>query len=186
MASLAGFDANEVPEQQSFDALPKGIYPCIATESEMKPTKAGTGEYLQFTFEVLDGPGKGRKLWARMNMRNPNSTAQDIGQRELGAFCRAVGIVRPNDSTELHNLPVLLHVDTEMDDRNRESNVIKKYEPIGGAGQQTQQRTPAREMGGGGYGGDDPRRAAADTSNSYSPAAAASKSAGSAAQPWKR
>jgi hypothetical protein len=178
MANLAGFDANEVPEQQSFDALPKGIYPCIATESEMKPTKAGTGEYLQFTFEVLDGPGKGRKLWARMNMRNPNPTAQDIGQRELGAFCRAAGITRPNDSAELHNIPVLLHVDTELDDRNREGNVIKKYEPIGGAGEQQQQRSEPRAFG-------SARDAARDTANSYSPAAA-SKPAAAAAQPWKR
>jgi hypothetical protein len=175
MANLSGFDANEVPEQQSFDALPKGVYPCIATESEMKPTKRGDGEYLQFTFEVLDGAGKGRKLWARMNMRNPNPTAQDIGQRELGAFCRAVGVPRPNDSTELHNLPVLLHVDTEMDDRQRESNVIKKYEAIG---EGNQQRSEPRAFS-------SARDAARDTANSYSPPAN-SKPAGAAAQPWKR
>ena len=92
MANLAGFDASQVPEQQEFSALPEGQYVVIATASEMKPTKSGNGQFLQFTFEVLDGPQKGRKLWARLNLVNPNQTAVDIAQRELGAICRAVGV----------------------------------------------------------------------------------------------
>lgn len=132
MASLNGFDASQVPEQQSFDALPEGQYVVIATASEMKPTKNGQGQFLQFTFEVLDGPCKGRKLWARLNLVNQNQTAVDIAQRELGAICRAVGVIKPNDSAELHNRPLLVTVAVEVDDRKRESNVIKKYEPVNG------------------------------------------------------
>lgn len=147
MANLAGFDASAVPEQQEFSALPEGQYVVIATASEMKPTKAGTGEFLQFTFEVLDGPMKGRKVWARLNLRNPNQTAMDIAQRELGAICRAVGVIKPNDSAELHNRPLLITVGVEVDDRKRESNTIKKYEPVSGAQQQpaatAQFRAPA-------------------------------------------
>lgn len=133
MANLAGFDASQVPEQMEFSALPEGQYVVIATTSEEKVTKAGTGKYLQITFEVLDGPQKGRKLWARLNLWNPNQTAKDIAQRELGAICRAVGVIRPNDSTELHNKPLLVTVTVEKDDRNREGNEIKKYEPVNGA-----------------------------------------------------
>lgn len=132
MANLQGFDATQVPEQQDFSALPEGQYVAIATASEMKPTKSGTGEYLQVTFEVLDGPQKGRKLWARMNLKNPNQTAVDIANRELGALCKAVGVLRPRDSSELHNKPILLTVGVEIDDKKRESNVIKKYSPIAG------------------------------------------------------
>lgn len=132
MAQLTGFDASQVPEKQEFSALPEGQYVVIATASEMKPTKNGNGQYLQFSFEVLDGPQKGRKLWARMNLVNQNQTAVDIAQRELGALCRAVGVIKPNDSAELHNKPLLATVGVEVDDRKRESNVIKKYEPIGG------------------------------------------------------
>ena len=132
MASLQGFDASQVPEQQSFDALPEGQYVVIATASEMKPTKNGQGQFLQFTFEVLDGPCKGRKLWARLNLVNANQTAVDIAQRELGAICRAIGILKPNDSAELHNKPLMVTVAVEKDDRNRESNVIKKYESVNG------------------------------------------------------
>lgn len=134
MASLHGFDASQVPEQQEFSALPEGQYVVIATASEMKPTKNGQGQFLQFTFEVLDGPQKGRKLWARLNLVNQNQTAVDIAQRELGAICRAVGIIKPNDSAELHNKPMLVTVAVEKDDRNRESNTIKKYEAVNVAG----------------------------------------------------
>ncbi len=131
MASLNGFDASQVPEQMEFTALPEGQYVVIATASEMKPTKTGQGQYLQITFEVLDGQQKGRKLWARMNLVNASQTAQDIAQRELGAICRAVGVIKPKDSAELHNRPLMVTVAVEIDERKREGNVIKKYEAVG-------------------------------------------------------
>lgn len=134
MASLNGFDASQVPEQMEFTALPEGQYVVIATASEMKPTKDGRGQYLQFTFEVLDGPRKGNKVWARLNLVNANQTAVDIAQRELGAICRSVGIIKPNDSAELHNRPLLITVAVEVDDRKREGNVIKKYEAVNAGG----------------------------------------------------
>lgn len=130
MANLTGFDATQIPEQEDFAALPEGQYVVIATASEFKPTKSGNGEYLQFVFEVIDGQYKGRKLWARLNLKNQNQTAVDIAQRELGAICKAVGILKPNDSAELHNKPILVTVAVEVADRKRESNTIKKYESV--------------------------------------------------------
>lgn len=134
MADLAGFDANNVPESD-FSALPEGKYVVIATASEEKVTKAGTGKYLQITFEVLDGAHKGRKIWARLNLWNPNPQAVIIAQRELRALCLAVGIPRPNDSAELHNKPLVMTLGVELDDRKRETNRIDNYEPlnVGGA-----------------------------------------------------
>ena len=38
-----------------------------------QPTKNGGGSYLQLTFQVLDGPYKGRLLWARLNLTNSNA-----------------------------------------------------------------------------------------------------------------
>lgn len=134
MASLQGFDASTVPEQESFAALPEGQYVVIATGSEMKPTKNGLGQFLQIVFEVLDGQQKGRKLWARLNLVNGNQIAVDIANRELAAICRAVGVIKPNDSAELHNRPLLVTVAVEVDDRKREGNTIKKYEAVTAVG----------------------------------------------------
>ncbi len=142
MADLKGFDASAVPEQQEFSPLPEGRYAVIATASETKPTARGNGEYLQFTFEVIDGACKGRKLWARLNLRNQSQTAVDIAQRELAAICRAVGVITPSDSSELHNKPLFVTVSVELDDRNRQTNVIKKYESVTATMQQTQTAPP--------------------------------------------
>lgn len=170
MATLAGFDATTVPEQQEFSAIPEGAYVCIATASEMKPTKNGTGQYLQIVFEVIDGQQKGRKLWARLNLQNQNQTAVDIAQRELGAICRAVGVLRPNDSAELHNRPLVLHVAVELDDKKRQSNVIKKYEAVAGM---TPAAAPAFQPAGA------PAAAPAFQQQAAAPAAAATP-------PWQR
>lgn len=110
MANLNGFDANRVDPASNFDPIPAGKYLAAIIESEMKPTKSGTGNYLQLTFQVLDGPHKGRLLWARLNLDNPNATAVQIAQGELSAICRAVGVLVPHDSVELHNLPLVISV----------------------------------------------------------------------------
>lgn len=170
MASLNGFDASQVPEQMEFTALPEGQYVVIATASEMKPTKNGQGQFLQFTFEVLDGPRKGGKVWARLNLVNQNQTAVDIAQRELGAICRAVGIIKPNDSAELHNRPLVITVAVEIDERKREGNVIKKYEPVNAGG--------VAPVGNAAPAGAAPWGAA------QQPAAAAPAAAAPAAAPW--
>ena len=195
--NLSGFNADTIPESD-FSAMPKGAYPAFAVESEKKPTKNGRGEYLQFTFEVVDGQYKGRKLWARLNLWNSNQAAVDIAQRELAQICKAADKPRINDSSELHNIVILLHVDTELNDRQQEVNVIKKYESVNGGAAPTaaaRQSTPPQSMAfakPGGFGS--ARDAARATSDSYSPAAdepaaeqgSAQQPSGPRAAPWQR
>jgi len=85
MADLRGFDANQVEPSADFETLPAGKYEAVITESEMKPTKAGTGHYLQLTFQIIEGEFKNRFLWARLNLDNPNATAVQIARAELSA-----------------------------------------------------------------------------------------------------
>ncbi len=110
MANLNGFDATQVEPAAKFDPIPAGKYLAVITESEQKPTKAGTGHYLQLTFQIQEGVHKGRILWARLNLDNPNATAVQIARAELSAICRAVGVTAPNDSIDLHNLPLMITV----------------------------------------------------------------------------
>jgi hypothetical protein len=128
MADLRGFDANAVEPSDSFDPIPAGEYLCVITRSEDKPTKSGTGTYLELEFEVIDGPYKGRKLWERLNLSNPSDVAVKIAQAELSAICRAVGVMQPKDSCELHDLPLLVKVRVEKRaDTDEPTNVIKGY-----------------------------------------------------------
>jgi hypothetical protein len=110
MADLRGFDANQVEPTTDFEPIPAGNYLAVITDSEMKPNKAGTGHYLQLAFQIIEAPYQNRFLWARLNLDNPNATAVQIARAELSAICRAVGVLAPNDSVELHNLPLVIHV----------------------------------------------------------------------------
>jgi hypothetical protein len=128
MADLNGFNANDVDPTTDFEAIPAGKYPAVITESELKPTKAGNGNYLQLTFQVIEGPYKGRFLWARLNLDNPNATAVQIARAELSAICRAVGVLAPRDSLELHNLPLVISVRCKKRlDTGDVTNEIKGY-----------------------------------------------------------
>lgn len=128
MADLNGFDANQVEPTGNFEPIPAGKYVAVITGSEMKQTKAGTGQYLQLTFQVIEGEYQNRLLWTRLNLVNPNATAVTIAQAELSAICRTVGVLTPQDSVELHNLPLVVHVKcNQREDTGEIVNEIKGY-----------------------------------------------------------
>ena len=128
MANLNGFNAHEVEPDASFEAIPAGKYLAAITESEMKPTKNGSGSYLQLAFTILDGEYKNRILWARLNLNNPNATAVKIARSELSAVCHAVGVMQPRDSVELHNLPLVITIKLKKrEDTGELVNEIKGY-----------------------------------------------------------
>jgi len=128
MANLQGFDARTVEPSTDFEAIPAGKYVAIITDSGMKQTKAGTGSYLELTFQIVEGQYKGRNLWARLNLDNPNAVAVKIAQGELSAICRAIGVMAPNDSCELHNLPLVITVKCKKRaDTGEITNEVKGY-----------------------------------------------------------
>ncbi len=160
MANL-NFDANEVEPSNDFEPIPSGKYLAVITDSEMKPTKAGTGQYLQLAFQIIEGEYANRMLWVRLNLDNSNATAVQIARSELSAICRAVNVLVPQDSTDLHDLPVVIHVRLKRrDDTGELKNEIKGY--------------TARNSG------DTPQHVAT-SAPSNAPAAAKATSA-----PWKR
>jgi hypothetical protein len=130
MADLGGFDPTQVEPANDFDPIPAGKYLAVITDSEMKDTKSGTGEYLNLAFEIIEGEHKGRHLWARLNLHNPNATAVKIARAELSAICRAVNVMAPRDSVDLHNLPLLITIKCKKrPDTGEVVNEIKGYAP---------------------------------------------------------
>lgn len=128
MANLKGFDANQVEPTSDFEPVPAGKYLAVITESEVKTNKNQNGSYLQLTFQIIDGEFKNRFLWARLNLDNQNATAVKIARAELSAICRAVGVMAPNDSVELHDLPLVISVKCKKrPDTGEITNEIKGY-----------------------------------------------------------
>jgi hypothetical protein len=146
MANLHGFNANNIDPAIDFEPIPAGKYLAIISDSGMKPTKNGSGSFLELTFQVIDGPYKNRLLWSRLNLENPNKQAVEIARAQLSAICRAVGVMQPKDSLELHNLPLQITVKCKRREDNDEIvNEIRAYakkEADTGQPQQETSNTP--------------------------------------------
>ncbi|MGF1580278.1 MAG: DUF669 domain-containing protein [Gemmataceae bacterium] len=128
MADLGGFNAADVEPAESFGLIPRGPYVAVISQSEMKNTKRGDGQYLELTFQITEGGFKNRLLWARLNLDNPNPKAVEIARAELSAICRAVGVLQPRDSVDLHNLPLGIEVAVrKREDTGENTNEIKGY-----------------------------------------------------------
>ena len=133
MASLSGFDAGTVEPAVGFAPIPEDDYVAAIVGSETKPNSKGTGSYLELMLEVLEGAFKGRKLWSRLNLDNPNQQAVDIARAELSAICRGVGVLTPADSSELHDRPLTIQVvQRTLSDNGEMTNEIKRYSSAGG------------------------------------------------------
>lgn len=142
MAAIGmNFDATQVDPTNHFQAIPAGEYQAIITKSEMKPTKNGTGQYLELTLEIQAGEFARRKLYDRLNLINQNHAARDIAQRQFSQICHAVGVLQCNDSEQLHFKPmtIIVGIDPAREYNGKmydASNVVKGYKAIQGANQQ--------------------------------------------------
>lgn len=162
------FNPTEVPEDdRTFEPLPVGEYTMQVIESELKNTKSGTGQQLVLTLEVIEGTFSNRRVWDRLNIRNPNVDAQRIAQRALADLCLAVGIQSLTNSEDLHFKPFVGAVKIREDKTGQygPQNTVR-YKSRGGAAARPQ--TAASQPA--------PRQAA--------PAQAARPATG--AKPWQR
>jgi hypothetical protein len=168
MATL-NLNTEDLPEPDSLEPVPAGEYLVEIIESDAVQTKAGNGERLAITFAVIDGEFRGRNIWDGINYRHSNPKAQEIGQKQINALCRAIGFSgHLEDSTQLHGVPLLVRVIVEQDDpQYRPKNVVKAYKAANEA------PAPAAPSA----------RAAAPAATQARPAAA---SAAAASRPWKR
>lgn len=129
MGNLMGFDANTV-EPASFEPIPAGEYDVVIVASGMKPTKDGMGKYLNLELSVLNGKYQNRKLFDILNLQNKSAQAVEIARGTLSAICRAVGVMTPRDSSELHNKPLRATVVVKKATADyKADNKISGYKP---------------------------------------------------------
>lgn len=117
------FNAAAVEPQQprQYGPLPAGEYEMMIVKSDVKPTKAGTGHYLELEMHVVGGEHSGRRHWERLNIDNPNKTAEDIAKQALSGLCAALGISDMSETEQLHDQLFTAHIeiDRKEPDRNR-------------------------------------------------------------------
>ncbi len=129
MAHLNGFNANDVDPSTPRAPIPADRYLAVITESERKPAKSGNGsELLMVVFTVQGGAHDKRTIKNHLNLWNVNTEASRIAWGDMSAICRAVGIMQPNDTTDLHNIPLEIDVGVGApNDRGQCFNEIKGY-----------------------------------------------------------
>jgi hypothetical protein len=157
MAQL-NFNAQGVDTTSQFDAIPAGDYEAMVTDSEMKSTKDGQGQYLQMTIEIQNGPHQGRRMFDRLNLQNRNPKAVEIAQKQLAQLCHATGVMQLQDSQQLHNIPVIMKVSAKNDPERGMQNEVKGYKA----------------------------RASAPVAQAFTPAAPRAAAPAAAAPPWAK
>jgi hypothetical protein len=134
------FDASAVAPTKTYDAVVPGEYTAMITESEMRATSAGTGEYLALTFQIIGGDFDQRKLWVNLNLKNPSQQTVEFAQRDLSAICHATGVLHPQDTEELHDIPMSISVAYEIDKLSKQpkldsygkpKNTVRGYKKAG-------------------------------------------------------
>jgi hypothetical protein len=90
------FSASDFPDTMegggTYKELAPGEYLAEIIDTDMSPTKAGTGEKLTLQFEVIEGDCAGTYIWHNLNIENPSQQAVEISKRQLAQICRAVGM----------------------------------------------------------------------------------------------
>lgn len=138
---IGGFNANE--HEPSAQTVPAGEYDVIITESKWEPTKNGSGKFLKLKLQIISGPQQNRVLFDRLNLVNQNPQAVQIAKGTLSAICRAVNVLTPQDSAELHGRPMKATVTCKTDPQHGPSNEVKGYKARHAGGVPTSPPVPA-------------------------------------------
>lgn len=128
MADLSRFDANRVDPVADLGPIPAGKYLAVIIDSKIRPTKSTSGHCLELTFRVVNGPYANHLLRSQLDLDSPIERARLTAEAELSAICRAVRVLQPRDSSELHNVPLSVTVTCEKSWRAGEVvNEIRGY-----------------------------------------------------------
>lgn len=133
MANLAGFDATQVAlhtPSTAYQPLPEGWYLMSIGHSEYKPTKSGDGQYLLLEWVVAEGQHAGQKVVERLNLKNANFNTMKIALGKLAKVCICCGVPRPQDSSQLHGIHVMVQIGCRKQDfwgTARIENVVVDY-----------------------------------------------------------
>lgn len=131
------FDSTGV-ERVSFEPLPVGDYQAIIADSTWKHPKGGFGQpdttrpaYLELKVTIIDGEYKGRFVIDRLNLNNDNPMTKKIAKSHFAGLLESVGLVRINDTSEVHNKPMIARLGVKAGEgQYGPSNDVKGYKAI--------------------------------------------------------
>lgn len=149
MASIGGtYDPNAEPSS-GYTPMDAGEYVMEIVESDYTANSKGNGMLLKLKAQVVGGQYDGRPYYINLNLEHSNATAQEIAQRDFAALRRAIGVLNPEDTEELHfkQFTVKLGVKKRTDTGEMENNVKEYVFDKGdvGAAKPANDNPPARQ-----------------------------------------
>ena len=110
----SGYDAN-APENNQANVIPKADYRAVIVKSDKVATKDGKGFRLTLQFQILEGEFKNKIIFEGLNLwlaetDDKKREAVKIAKGQFSELCRAVNVINPRDSAQLHDLPVTIKV----------------------------------------------------------------------------
>jgi hypothetical protein len=125
------FNAHNIAPMTAYEPIPEGFYKAIIESHEIKPTAKGDGGFVALKINIAEGEFKGRSIFYRLNLWNPNEKAVEIAQKQLSSICHATGVFILSslaDFNNFRNIPfvVKLVIKTDKGDKGDiVSNEIK-------------------------------------------------------------
>ncbi len=115
-------------KQEEREPIPEGWHNAVVIDYTTKTTKAGNGEYLLLTYEIVDdSESKGRWFWGSYNLVNPSPRAVAVAEKQLAELAWCAGVENLTDPHQLLQIPVkilLAHDEWE----GRVNSKIKGYQ----------------------------------------------------------
>ena len=130
------FSLDDQPESTGggdFEPVPQGLYQAKIAGAELKPTKAGNGEYVSVRFDITGPSHQGRVVFTNLNLQNPNPKAEEIGRGQLADIMRAIGLSRMKNCEQIIGGDLTIKVTVKNDPTYGPGNEVKGFKAIEGS-----------------------------------------------------
>lgn len=139
MANLSGInlDPNVKESTGGFTLLPVGEYTSVIVRDELKDNNKKNGKVLKLTLQVIAGQYTGETIDDNINITNPSTLCQDIGQGTLKRICGLCNVQYPPPNTAgLYGKPIIIKVKIGKPFKSNrtgemlESREVATYNPV--------------------------------------------------------
>jgi len=128
------FNVNELPQGNgNFEPLPAGWYTATISQSELKATNAGNGQYIKLRYDITGPSHQGRVVFGNLNIKNANPKAEEIGRQQLGDIMRAIGLAKVTDTDQLIGGQIAIKLEVKEDAQYGASNEVKGFKSVSGS-----------------------------------------------------
>ena len=127
------FNIDQLPQGNSYDAIPAGWYSAVIAAAEIKQTSAGTGSFISVRYNITGPTHQGRAVFGNLNIKNPTPKAEEIGRQQLGEIMRSIGLSQVTDTDQLIGGRLEIKLTIRKDEQYGDSNDIKGFRALNGS-----------------------------------------------------